>query len=130
MARAYNIATAALALKVSIKWLDNVLSHHSIAGVEQEGQGIARRLSLEGLLKLSISVLLIQEFDLPTARALEITHILINNQGHYESSAGLMLSLNLRLLENNLLGRLEYAVESAPSPRRGRPPTSKTGRLD
>ena len=51
MARAYTVGTAALALDVPTKWLDNVLSHHSVPGVVQERQGVSRKVSLEGVLR-------------------------------------------------------------------------------
>jgi hypothetical protein len=47
MARVYTIATAALALNISTKWLDNILSHNKILGVRQNRQGVARRFSIE-----------------------------------------------------------------------------------
>ena len=61
MARAYTIATAALTLGMSIKWLDNTLSHIRIPGVQQERQGVARRITIDGLLVLTVATLLINE---------------------------------------------------------------------
>ena len=52
MPRAYTVATAALVLGVPIKWLDNVLSHFSLQGIVQERQGVARRITIEGMLQL------------------------------------------------------------------------------
>jgi hypothetical protein len=40
------------------------------------------------------------------------------------------IQVDLDTLQTRLLSRLEHAVEVAPLPRRGRPPKSKTGRLD
>ncbi len=55
MARAYTIATAALTLGTTAKWLDNVLSHNRVTGVAQERQGVSRRLTVEGLLVLALT---------------------------------------------------------------------------
>jgi len=130
MARAYTIATAALALGTSVKWLDNVLSHNRVSGVAQERQGISRRLTVEGLLVLALVVLLIQELGLPTPRAIVLAEDLAKNEGRYMAQQGLNIALDLPSFRIRLLERLENAVEIAPVPKRGRPPGNKTGRLD
>jgi len=130
MARAYTIATAALTLGMPIKWLDNTLSHIRVPGVQQERQGVARRLTIEGLLILAIAILLINEFGMPLAGAIKIAEELASNGGRYTSPEGLALQLNLENVSTGLLERLENAVEIAPIPKRGRPPKNKTGRLD
>jgi hypothetical protein len=129
MARAYTIATAALALGTSVKWLDNVLSHNSVPGVAQERQGIARRLTVEGLLVLALAVLLIQDLGLPTSRAIALAEDLAKNDGRHSAQQGLSVGIDLASFRVQLLERLENAVEVAPIPRRGRPPQNKTGRL-
>lgn len=130
MARAYTIATAALALGTSVKWLDNVLSHNRVSGVAQERQGISRRLTVEGLLVLALVVLLIQELGLPTLKAIGLAEDLAKNEGRYMAQQGLNIALDLPSFRIRLLERLENAVEIAPVPKRGRPPGNKTGRLD
>ena len=130
MARAYTIAAAALALGTSTKWLDNVLSHYQVPGVAQERQGVSRRLTVEGLLVLSLAVLLIQELGLPTPRAIQLGEDLAKNDGRYVASQGLNVGIDLTSFRSQLLESLENAVEIAPAPRRGRPPLNKTGRLD
>ena len=130
MARAYTVATAALAIGTSIKWLDNVLSHNRVSGVAQERQGISRRLTVEGLLVLALAVLLIQEFALPTPKAIVLAEDLAKNEGRYMAQQGLNLTLDLSSFRIRLLENLENAVEIAPVPKRGRPPRNKTGRLD
>ena len=130
MARAYTVATAALALGISVKWLDNVLSHNRVLGVTQERQGISRRLTVEALLVLALVVLLIQELGLPTSKAITLAEDLASNDGSYSAQQGLNLGLDLSSFRVQLLEKLENAVEIAPLPRRGRPPRNKTGRLD
>jgi hypothetical protein len=130
MARAYTIATAALTLEMPVKWLDNTLSHIKILGVRQEKQGIARRITIDGLLVLSITVLLINELGFSLSRAAKMAETLANNNGVYTSPGGVGIHLNLEALKFKLLERLEHAVEVAPIPKRGRPPKNKTGRLD
>ena len=130
MARAYTIATAALALGTSVKWLDNVLSHNRVSGVAQERQGISRRLTVEGLLVLALTVLLIQELGLPTPKAIVLAEDLVKNEGRYMAQQGLTVALDLPSFRIRLLENLENAVEIAPVPKRGRPPRNRTGRLD
>jgi len=130
MPRAYTIATAALALGVPIKWVDNVLSHNKVLGIRQERQGIARHLSIDGLLILSLTALLNTELGLPTAKAISVAEGIVKTNGRHFAGQGLSVQIDLASFQASLLERLEGAVEIAPVPRRGRPPASKTGRLD
>lgn len=130
MARAYTIATAALTLEVPIKWLDNTLSHIRVVGVHQERQGVSRRLTIDGLLVLAIARILINALGMPLASAVRIAGELASSGGQYTSPEGLTLQLMLENVKADLIERLENAVEIAPIPRRGRPPKTKTGRLD
>lgn len=130
MARAYTIATAALTLGTSVKWLDNVLSHNRVSGIARGRQGVSRRLTVEGLVDLALAVLLVRELGLPIPKAIAVAENLAKNEGRYIASRGLMLSLDLSSFRTGLLERLETAVEIAPVPKRGRPHKNKTGRLD
>jgi hypothetical protein len=130
MARAYTIATAALTLGTSVKWLDNVLSHNRVSGIARERQGVSRRLTIEGLVGLALALLLVRELGLPTAKAIAVAENLAKNEGRYIAPQGLMLTLDLSSFRAALLDRLESAVEIAPIPKRGRPHKNKTGRLD
>jgi hypothetical protein len=130
MPRAYTIATAALALGTSVKWLDNALSHNRVPGVSQERQGVSRRLTVEGLLVLALVVLLIQELGVPMPRAIVLAEDLTKNAGRHIARQGLSVDIDLASFRARLLDTLENAVEVAPVPRRGRPPLNKTGRLD
>jgi hypothetical protein len=130
LARAYTIATAALTIGTSVKWLDNVLSHNRVSGVAQERQGVARRLTVDGLVVLALAVLLIRELGLSTSKAIAVAQLVARNEGRYTVPQGLTLALDLSRFRADLLERLERAVEIAPVPKRGRPPKSKTGRLE
>jgi hypothetical protein len=82
------------------------------------------------LVGLAIMVLIVRELGLPTAKAIAIAEDLAKNEGRHITSQGLILTLDLSSFRAELLARLENAVEIAPIPKRGRPPKSKTGRLD
>jgi hypothetical protein len=130
MPRAYTVATVALALGMPLKWVDNILSHNKVLGIRQERQGIARHLSIDGLLILGLTSLLIHELGLPTGRALGVAEELMKNNGQYFAQSDLSVQVDLGSFKASLLERLEHAVEIAPVPRRGRPPANKTGRLE
>jgi hypothetical protein len=130
MPRAYTVTTAALALEMPAKWVDNILSHHIVRGVDQQRQGVARKLSIDSLVVLGLTAFLIHELGAPAPKAIEIAATLLGNEGRYESPRGLSLILDLAAFQASLLERLEIAVEMAPVPKRGRPAANKTGRLD
>jgi hypothetical protein len=113
-----------------IKWVDNVLSHNRVAGVIQERQGVSRRLTVDALLVLALTVLLIQELGLPAPKAIVIAEDLAKNEGRHTAGQWIDLALDLSSFRLQLLENLETAVEVTPIPKRGRPPQNKTGRLD
>lgn len=136
MARAYTVGAVALALDVTAKWIDNVLSHHTVRGVAQERQGVSRKVSLEGLLQLALAIILIEDLEIATSSALSLANTLTDSGGSLKTPAGITIDLDLAAIRARLETRLAQAVEIAPVPRRGRPPHSntrpfsKTGRLD
>ena len=130
MARSYTLATAALALGVTSKWLDNTLSHVRVPGIVQTRQGIPRRLSIESLILISIALDLIADVEIPLARALGLATRLAAAGGKLTLESGARIEIDLPSITESLLQRLEHAVEVVPLPRRGRPPQKTTGRLD
>jgi hypothetical protein len=130
MPRAYTVATTALALDTSPKWVDNVLSHYRLPGIVQAKQGIPRRLNVEGLLHLSIILLLTGELGTTVSVAVKIAGEIAAAGGALDTPGGVRIQLDLDALRTRLLARLDHAVEVAPIPRRGRPPKNTTGRLE
>ena len=120
--RAYTVATAAVTLQMPPKWIDNVLSHHSISGVAKSRQGVARRLTPQALLSLEIAIRLSEALSIPTARALQLAHELLQEPSGLRAGKGVTLALDLESIKSDLGERLAHAVEIAPLPRRGRPP--------
>lgn len=121
MPRAYTVATVALALQVSPKWVDNILSHHSVHGVTGGRQGIARQVTVEGLLHLKLTQLIIHDLGVATAAALALATRVIQTGGRYSSGSGIVVQADLPVIRARILDSLTQAVESAPHPRRGRP---------
>lgn len=121
----YNTATAAAALGVTAKWLDNLLSHNKIDGVSKARQGIARRLSLHGVESVAIVRDLSSALDIPVASAIEIARKLLHEPGRaHHVSPTIKLSLDTAALKREVVSRLAHAVEVAPHRTRGRPPGS------
>ncbi len=122
--RAYTVTATAVALGVSSKWVDNVLSHHRVSGVHQARQGIARRVTPAALLVLDITLRLVRSLGVPLPRALETAQRLVDaREGGIPLSgaASIQIRADVETLTNNLNDRLERAVEMSPTPRRGRP---------
>ena len=121
--RAYTVATAAVALRVNPKWIDNVLSHHTVKGVTQSRQGIARRLTEEAVSVLEIALQLSRAFGVPIAQGLEISQSMIAAGTTDPHCAGdhCLLTVDAAGVRRHVAARLADAVEYAPIPRRGRP---------
>jgi hypothetical protein len=121
--RAYTVATIAMTLNVSPKWLDNTLSHNRIDGVIQARQGISRKLSPHAVLTLYIALRLIQDLEIPLKKALTLAHDLSRSRdgGGHSVSRGLSITLDIDQSVEEISRRLARAVEITPLPRRGRP---------
>jgi hypothetical protein len=118
--RAYTAATAAFTLRVPVKWVDNVLSHHRIPGVTQARQGIARRLTLDSIVALAVALRLSTGMRASIGRSLEVAASL-SREGHYDLDESVAIEIDVRAIRSELIDRLTHAVETVPVPRRGRP---------
>ena len=126
MARAYTAATAAVALRVRIKWVDNVLSHHAVPGVMQRKQGVARRLTPQAILVLELARTISRGLGSPIGQALVLAEELAA-QGSGNASLRLQetisLTVDLDALRSAIAASISNAVEVTPIRRRGRPRT-------
>jgi hypothetical protein len=122
--RAYDVGATSVTLGVNRKWLDNVLSHHRVPGVLQERQGISRRVTPAGLLRLEVSAILSRTMSIPIGQALELAGHLIAANGSETPVAGapsIRIAADIDAIVRELEDRLGRAVEMSPSPKRGRP---------
>ena len=119
--RAYTVAVASLALDVDPKWIDNLLSHHHLAGVQRKRQGIQRQIPPESLLTLAIARHLIATLALPIGRAIELAELARKGAGEISVSPDLRLTIDVAHLAAALNERLADAVEGAAQKPRGRP---------
>ena len=121
--RAYTVATAAFTLKMPTKWVDKVLSHHDLAGITQVRQVIARRLSIDSIVLLAIALKLSKAFYLPLRRSLDLAETVQKHSGRLSVDPHLSLVVDVASIRNETLERLSHAVETVPTPKRGRPRT-------
>lgn len=120
--RAYTVAAASVALKVPLKWVDNVLSHHRLSGVTQARQGVTRRVNTEAIIVLEIALRITRSMAVPLHKSLDIADRLARaGNSSIELPEGILISLDITAIEADVIRRLAHAVEIAPSPRRGRP---------
>jgi hypothetical protein len=153
----YSTVTAALALGVDRKQLENLLGRCRIPGTSRGRQGRARRLSRDSLLAVAAVLHLQRRLGIPISRGAELLTdgLLSDPQGHSETSPGappigreadeprphpapapggpalrygpLVLLLDVSELQRELTQALADAIEVSPRPRRGRP-RGKAGR--
>lgn len=122
--RGYTVVASAVALNVDYKWLDNLLSHYSVSGVRQARQGVSRTIPYPALRIIAIALDLTKELRMPLSEALEWANRLSAGENPARG-AYLELAVSLEAVDQWLQGRLAYAVEVAPMPRRGRPPRAQ-----
>src|SRR6187401_2953558 len=106
MPRAYTVATAALALDIPVKWLDNVLSHFSVQGIVQERQGVARRITIDGMLQLYLVHSLSSELGTTIVVGTRLAQRLAT-AGLVELSNGITIRADPDALRAELIERLE-----------------------
>lgn len=149
----YSTITAALALGVDRKRLENLLLRCRIPGTSRGRQGRARRLSRASLLALAAVVRLQEELGIPASQAAQFVASGLLSAGPLGSDADRVvpgrriepgervtgtaaalrrgpftLSVDVAQLDRELAGALADAIEVSPRPRRGRPlGTSRRG---
>jgi len=125
--RVYDIAVVTLAIDAPRKWTDNLLSQYQLVEVLSSRQGVARRISYSALIRLSVIRQLHGELGIGVADAVRIAERLLESGRSPVLEVGnLKLTFDLDALRRNLDHRLAIALESAPSPRRGRPPRKRS----
>ena len=122
--RSYDVAVASLAIDAPSKWTDNLLTQHTIPHVISARRGIPRRITHPALIRIALIRQLHASLGVSVADAVRIAaHLLESEAPAVYESGQLTLLVDLRRLERELNERLARVLESAPAPRRGRPPT-------
>jgi hypothetical protein len=103
-----------------VKWVDNLLSQHRLMDVLPDNRRASRRITDSALLRMAAIRTLHIELGMSVAQAVAFSTPLIESA---ELSAGhLRLMIDLTAIRQRLDERLAFALESAPQPRKGRPP--------
>lgn len=121
--RSYDVGIAALAIDAPAKWADNLLSQHTLPDVISARRGVARRISYPALVRLALIRQLHSRLGLGVGDAIRVASKLLDSEGTGVHESGqLRLTFDRPGLERTLDARLAEVLESAPAPRRGRPP--------
>jgi hypothetical protein len=122
MARLYHVDIARHAAGADRKWVDNLLSHFSIPGVDGGRQGTARRISADGIRHIALIHLLARDLDVSVAAAVALaTRLLALPSVTLSLGAGLELRLDREQFERHIERLIADGVESVTPARRGRP---------
>ena len=122
MARLYHVDIARHVTSASHKWVDNLLSHFDIPGVEGGRRGSARRISAEGISHIALVRLLTEELHLGVASAVSLANKLMLGQSLPVSiGRGLEMRLDLDQFRRTVERAIADGVESVIPARRGRP---------
>jgi hypothetical protein len=116
--------TAATALGIAPKLLDNVLSREARSLVSPGRQGRERRIAFAALERIAVALILNRDLGVSVARGLELAEQLLREPQGRELSLGSLTTLRFdtahlrRALESAIL----EAVDEVVPPRRGRAP--------
>lgn len=123
MHRSYSVRLVALTTGVDNRWLDNLLSRHSLPGTSRQRRGVERRINDEGLMAIELVRVLNLELGVSVAAAAAIAVRMLAPQsaGTFRTASGLTLTLPLAELETRLRARLLDALEFVARVPRGRP---------
>jgi len=127
MSRLYHVEIARHAADAEHKWVDNLLSHFDIPGVESRCQGVARRISLDGIHHVALIRRLNRELRIPVAAAVSVACRLLASHSDRETAGSvIVLHLDRAALKHEIDRRVNEAVEVSAPARRGRPPRRAT----
>jgi len=122
MARTYHVDIAQYVAGADRKWVDNLLSHFGIPGVEKAERGVARRIATNGIYHIALVRQLVERLDLGTSAAVTMAgHLLAEPLGQLSLPVGLELRFDRDAFESDVDRRIADAVESVIPARRGRP---------
>jgi hypothetical protein len=111
---------------VPLKWVDNLLSHYELPGITRSRQGVARRITDEGLLAVESTRLLTTELGVPVAHAATIAAAAVQSrqdaQMRFLTASGVAIVFPVEDMQRRLHERVLDAVDGVASIRRGRPP--------
>lgn len=121
--RLYSVAVTALAVDAPVKWTDNLLSQHEIQNIWGRARGVARGVTWPGVVQIALIRELHIRLGCGVREAVALSGDLLQApEGRTVVGDRLTLGFERDGFERALHARLADALESAPRPRRGRPP--------
>ncbi|HSQ31053.1 MAG TPA: hypothetical protein VLN49_14440 [Gemmatimonadaceae bacterium] len=124
----YHIDIAGYASGADRKWVDNLLSHFEVPGVEQRRRGAARRVTQTGLYHIALVRAIAQELGAPIKTSVALATTLMRA---HPSELPIFGTLTLRFdrdrFQRDVDVRVAEAVEAIVPARRGRPPARGIG---
>jgi hypothetical protein len=121
--RLYSIAVTSLAVDAPVKWTDNLLSQHEIPNVRGRARGVARGVTWPALVQIALVRELHIRLGCGVREAVTLAaDLLAAPEGTFAVGDRLTIGFERDGFERRLHARLADALESAPRPRRGRPP--------
>ncbi len=128
MPASYHVDIAGYAAQVDRKWVDNVLSHFQLPGVEQGRRGSARRVTQAGVYHIALVRMIAQELGVPLKTSVALATALMRNDAPEVHIAGsLTLRFDRERFQHRVDERVAEAVEAIVPARRGRPPARAIG---
>ena len=120
--RLYSVAVTSLAADAPTKWTDNLIAHHPLPEVQSRARGFARGVAWAGVLRIALVRALHLELGCGVREAVELSAALLQAPNHrIVLGERLTLTVDRDAFERDVQRRLAEALESAPTPRRGRP---------
>lgn len=128
MPASYHIDIAGYAANADRKWVDNLLSHFEIPGVEQGRRGSARRVTQVGLYHIALVRVIALELGAPLKTSVLLATTLMHTGSHELPVFGtLALRFDRYRFQREIDARVAEAVEAIVPARRGRPPARVSG---
>jgi hypothetical protein len=122
MPRLYHVDIARHATGAHHKWVDNLLSHFSIPGVEGGTQGLPRRISPDGIKHIALVRILTRDAGISVSAAVPLAaRLLGTHAAEVELGRSISLRLDVEQFDRDIRQTIADAVESVTPARRGRP---------
>ena len=128
MPASYHIDIAGYAANADRKWVDNLLSHFEVPGVEQGRRGSARRVTQAGLYHIALVRVIARELGSPLRTSVALAATLMRTESPELPVMGtLVFKFDRDGFQREVDARVAEAVEAIVPARRGRPPARMTG---
>ena len=128
MPASYHIDIAGYAADADRKWVDNLLSHFQVPGVEQGRRGSARRVTQIGLYHIALVRVIARELGAPLRTSVMMATALMHTETpELPIFSTLALRFDREGFQRQVDARVAEAVEAIVPARRGRPPARIIG---